>query len=146
MSHSFKVSLEKGRLGENFLIANMEGMRALDGRRGDLLTPEGYIMEVKTDGYDMAKTKNFFIERWSDIIKGKPGGPWQSKEHGVDLFAYLYIKNATVFIFKLDSLLTALEPLVADMKLIDIQNKSWLTQGYLIDRSLLKGVYEQRKF
>lgn len=58
---------------------------------------DGKTLELKTDDYSMSATPNFFIEYQSNASKNTLGGPFRE---GADLFAYLYIKNLTIFFFE----------------------------------------------
>ncbi len=94
----------------------------------------------------MRKTSNFFMEYMSDALKGKFGGPYQSREHGVKWYVYMYPANRTYFIFEVDKLIEALDPIIKKLTPVEINNRSWVTLGFKIPRELLKHVYIERKF
>lgn len=143
---NFAVDLKRGQAGEELLLKHWPGLVRLDGRKADFRTEEGKLLELKTDSYDMNKTANFFIERWSDVDQLKPGSVWQSSGHGVDLFVYMFPANKTYFIFKVDSLLAELEPIIKDLEPVHVPNRSWTTVGYKVPRAKLAHLAEQRSW
>jgi hypothetical protein len=97
LSFAFKAQLRAGQIGETlFEHAHRDNLVKLDGFEGDFLNKAtGQKLELKTDFYSMDATPNFFIERFSNVQTGTPGGPWQAKKHGADLFVYFYIPSLT---------------------------------------------------
>lgn len=144
---SFKQSLGKGEVGEIlFYEAHNGELERLDGRKSDFRVREtGAGLELKSDFYEMAKTQNFFFERYSDKDKQSPGGPFQAQKNGSNLFVYFYIKDLTFFIFKTDALVAYLEENESSLKSRDIPNSRYTTMGYLVPRESLHGLYEERK-
>ena len=107
----------------------------------------GQLVELKTDTYSMAKTPNFFIERWSDIGSKKPGSVWQSVEKGVTIFCYMFLNDRTYFEFvDLPALVSRLDTLTDGAYLMAIKNRGWTTGGYRVKRSDLKDLYTQYTF
>lgn len=139
--HHFGSSLAKGKRGEDLLSELWPELQRLDGRKGDF-TWNGIKVELKTDSYDMAKTKNFFLEVWSDVDKGKPGGPWQALQHGAELFCYFYSNNLTMYIFDTQALVYYLDGLPKDYyQSVKVPNRTWTTVGYKVPREDLKHLY-----
>jgi len=98
----------------------------------DFIRPDGLRVEVKTDWYALDKTEFFFMERWSDVDKEKPGGPWQSFGKS-DIFVYLFIRDGVYFEFPdMPALLDRLEELTATLKLIRIPNRGYAGGGYKV--------------
>lgn len=138
---NFKQDLAFGQQGErNFMaLAFKHGviLHQTDGRHGDLRDKQGNVWEVKVDRYDHAKTSNLFLEMYSDVDKGKLGGPGQALLNDCLYFAYYFPNPGIAYIF-----LT--KDLVEQMKQIDlgqpkyIQNTKWCSVGYAVNRSLLK--------
>ena len=143
--HKFHKSLEKGKVGESlFLDYYKDRIKQLDGLRNDFqFVGSGDYVELKSDYYDMNRTENFFMERWSDVERHKAGGPWQAATNGNTWYYYLFVKNGVMFQFQTLPLLCALKKLEKEYKLIDIPNSRWLTQGYKIPRNRLKELYKQ---
>jgi hypothetical protein len=113
--------------------------RAYDFDGGD-----GSKVEVKTDTYDMSKTTNFFIERWSVEQQQKPGSVWQSLEKGVTVFVYFFKKNNTYFVFdNLPLLQATLEVYIEKCKPppMRILNKGYNALGFKVPRAMLAGLY-----
>lgn len=142
----FTDDLKRGKIAELLLLELWPGLTQTDGFRGDFITAGGEVVESKGDYYDMQKTENFFLEKWSDVDNKKPGGPWQALEHGATLFVYLYVKNRTFFVFKTHKLLETLEAMEPTLRPVRIQNQGWVTVGYLVPRKLLAPFFEMRSF
>ncbi len=144
--HSFAKSLAIGKAGEALLLELWPELVPTDGRRGDFLLPSGDKMEVKSDNYDHTEFGNFFMERWSDFDRKKPGGPWQALEHGAPRFFYWFPKARIGYIFHTSELVELLEHLEHTFEPKLIQNTSWLTVGYKVPRGLLKTIYIKKEF
>jgi plasmid replication initiation protein len=139
--HKFNSSLKVGQNGEEIFLALNPNITRLSGLKADFVSSKTNTKyELKTDTYDMTKTKNFFIERWSK--PGKVGGPWQAKQSGSHVYVYFFIQNYIAFFFNIDKLLAKLETLNLDVdfKLCSVQNEGYTTQGYKIPRELLEDV------
>lgn len=137
-AYGFKQQLAKGEIGEIiFLAAHQDDLVKLDGFKGDFALADGTKLELKTDMYDMERTPNFFVERYSDAAKKSPGGPWQAAAHGCTHFVYFYPKNLTYFTFDVAKLVGALEKLEPILEEKLIKNTSHTTMGYLVPRDLV---------
>lgn len=144
--HKFAASLAKGAKGEHALLKLWPDLEKLDGRRSDFkLKSTGETLELKTDSYDMRVTPNFFIERWSDEAKKKPGGPWQASSHSSKYWVYYFPCNNTLFIFDTEELSKALEPIIENLTPVSIPNKSWVTIGYRVPREMLMHLCIERR-
>lgn len=143
----FEDSLKEGQKGEElFFDLNLDKLNRADGLKFDFtLKATGKTVELKSDYYDMTRTDNFFIERYSDFDKKTNGGPWQSFHNSVDYYVYFYVKNKKAFIFKTKDLVDKLNSICSELNLIFIPNKSWTTAGYKINRNLLEEVLLQEK-
>lgn len=144
---SFKSSLRMGNLGEAvFYMAHGDELKKEDGRRSDFsYKSSGEHVEVKTDLFDMEKTPNFFMEKWSDRDAKKLGGPWRAFDEGVKHFVYFFLPNLTYFTFDTAQLVGALEEMLPRLKPIEVPNKSWVTEGYRVPRESLKALYVEVK-
>jgi hypothetical protein len=113
----------------------------------DFSSDDGKKVELKTDFYDHSKTRNFFIERWSDFDKEKPGSLWQSVPKGVNQFIYWYKTSGKLYVFTvdLDKLIGIIEQLVEEkhIEMKFIQNKGYKGGGWCIPRNLLKDYYKE---
>lgn len=146
---SFKKQLQVGNKGESlFLEFYHSPINKLREYKADFIRlTDGKLVELKTDTYSMDKTPYFFIERWSDIEKKKPGSVWQSSKKGVGVFCYMFINDRTYFEFSdLPALLRELDKLTQDMYLIRIPNKGWTSGGYKVPREALKHLYKEYSF
>jgi len=109
--------------------------------------PNNKTIEVKTEyRYSLQNTPNFFMERYSDDINYKSGGPWRAFEDSIDLYIQYFIQNDTLFVF------SALKPLVKELDRLTVTRKPvtvpqdhgrYNTLGYPIARASLKDFYEQ---
>ena len=107
----------------------------------------GAKIELKTDTYNIEKTDNFFLERYSDVHKKSPGGPWQSIEKGVTVFCYYFVRNNIWFQFNdLPALIERANELTANQGLVYIKNKGWVTAGYKVKREDLEDLYDVWEF
>jgi hypothetical protein len=110
----------------------------------------GQLLELKTDTYNMNKTDNFFIERWSDIHKDKPGSVWQSAPKGVEIFCYYFVRHNTWFEFRnVPSLISRLDAMIESGeagRMIHIRNRGWITGGYKVSRASLSDLYDIYEF
>lgn len=144
----FNEQLKVGSRGEEIFLERYPNKLSIyPGRDGDFITEDGKKIELKTDTYNMNKTSNFFIERYSDIDKKSPGSVWQASEHGCDIFCYMFVRHNTWFQFNdIPKLITRLEDLTSNMGLIYIKNRCWITGGYKIPREELSDLYEIYEF
>lgn len=144
--HSFKKSLAKGKSGEALLQSLWPELVPTDGRSGDFMLGTDKV-EVKSDSYDMEKTPNFFIERYSNNTKKSDGSVWQALKHECMIFVYWYPTNKTAFVFRdIVQLMNALDAIIADLEPIYIRNPGYYTVGYKVPRELLKDYFEVRQF
>lgn len=125
---TFKTDLARGHAGEMAFHKLRPQLTRLDGRGADFVDQDGKTYEVKTDSYTSG---NFFMERWSDFERQKPGGPWQSAQKNIDFYVYSFPKLGTTYIFTVIDLLNQLEKIEKPNQRA-VQNKSWLTIGWLV--------------
>lgn len=132
----FEDSLKVGKQGEREFHSLNPDLVAADGFNYDFKMKNGKKIELKSDYYDMEKTENFFIERYS--YGNKSGGPWQSLEKGVDFYIYFFPKNKTAFLFKTEEMVSVLDSICDEKNLISIGNDGYVTRGYKINRKQLE--------
>jgi len=137
---NFQADLKRGQQGEQDFLKLFTKLVGTDGRKGDILAPDGKI-ELKTDFYPMSQTPNFFIERYSSIEVLSPGGPWQAKAHGCKYFVYYYTSDKQGFVFLVDDLIVQLEKVENSLKPIQVRNKKWTTVGYKVPRDIVKPLF-----
>ncbi len=141
---NFKTQLEVGQAGEaEFMERYPHKLQVHPDRDGDFVDSKGRKLELKTDTYDMRKTPNFFIERWSVLDKEKPGSLWQAHEHGCQIFCYYFVTNKTYF--KIDNIPSAIQKVekwIEETKpsLVYVKNRGYITAGYKVPRSVLAGL------
>lgn len=135
MSANFRTDLARGQVGEALFHKQFPHLTRLSGREADFIDENtGATYEIKTDSRSLAATPNFFMERWSDLEKQKPGGPWQALGKGITYFVYMFPVSNAIYIFDTATLVTALELLESPNKR-NIANRTWTTQGWLVPRS-----------
>lgn len=139
---SMAAQLKKGKAAEKAFIEKY-GHGALDrlsGRKGDFqIKWSRAILELKTDFYE--NSPNLFIERWSvsptpEKPEGKPGGPWQSVGHDAVYYAYWFASDDEFFLFNSAALVGFLEPRLDSFRKIQVRNKGYTTEGYLVPKKL----------
>lgn len=135
----FQDDLKFGQKAEQDFAEQFKLTRT-DGRKGDLITAGGDVVELKTDRYNPAETVNFIIERYS--YGNMPGGPWQAKQHGVKYFVYRFDATDEIYVFDVNKLCQTVEEAVQfyDVKLEDKVNENHITRFYRIKRHHLKKI------
>lgn len=148
-SFDFKQQLEVGSRGEELFLERYPSKIAVHPSHAydfDCLET-GKKIELKTDTYNIDKTQNFFIVRYSDVYKKSPGGIWQSQEKGVDIFCYYFVRHNLWFQFNnLSALINKVESLTNNKGLVYIKNKGWVTAGYKVKRDDLADLFEVWEF
>lgn len=136
---NFNADLARGQKGEAAFHTLYPHLTRLSGRKADFIDEStGETYEIKTDHYD---STNFFMERWSDVDKAKPGGPWQSAQKKITYYVYLFIKQGELYIFSVPDLVAQLEKIKNPNARL-IQNRSWVTMGYLVPKKELNAKVE----
>ena len=141
----FNNSLKEGQYGEELFAKKYEEkLERLDGLKNDFrVIKSGKTIELKGDYYDMNRTPNFFIERFS--YRNEIGGPWQALANNNDFFVYWFIKNKVEYIFKTKELVERLDKIVDNYELTSIQNIHHVTRGYKIPRTELEDIATKRE-
>lgn len=140
MAFKFSASLKVGQVGETlFFEANCDHLKREDGRARDftdIKTGEG--IELKSDCWSMQDTPNFFMERYSNVDKKTPGGPWQSLANGTRYFIYFYLSNLTYFTFEVFELCRFLEQNEDKWEAKEVENPKYKTLGYRVPRAAIE--------
>jgi hypothetical protein len=144
---SFQDSKRQGAIGEAiFFSAHSDILEKSPDLKADfLLSYNGEAIELKSDSYDLNSTPNLFLERWSNIEAGKPGGPWQAQANGSKWFVYFFPVNLIYYRFDVNQLVAHIDQNVAEYKTRNIPNKTYTTQGYLVPRASLAELYKEVK-
>ena len=139
---TFQNEVSKGNKGEAWLMHHYHSpIIPHHDHSADFIRHDGLKLELKTDWYSLSNTEYFFIERWGDIDKKKPGGPWQSLGKA-DVFVYLFIRDGVYFEFDdMKELIKRLNKLTKDLKLIRIQNRGYAGGGYKVKLTDLADLY-----
>lgn len=120
------------------MIAKKFGWRRLRGRGPDFETPEGGLVELKTDRYSSTDTRNFFVERYGNVATKRPGGPWKAVRDKCDGFLYFFRGDGKIYGFKTAALMAFLKENLDQYASRKVRNKKWVTFGYLIPISDLE--------
>ena len=139
MAANFKADLKRGLQGQALFLKHYPEYEPTTGfNKIDFIHPDGTKVELKTDFYNMNKTKNFFFERYSNDTAGTLGGPFSAAESGVDFFVYFFIKSLKSFWFRPKELCEFLENWEGSKNLIEVPNKGYTTLGIKCNRDLVK--------
>lgn len=138
---SMAAQLKKGKAAEKAFLERYgsDAIERLSGRKGDFqIKWSRAILELKTDFYE--NSPNLFIERWSVVgspdREAKPGGPWQSVTHNASYYVYWFVSTDELFVFNAAALASFLEPQLASFRRIQVRNKGYTTEGYLVPKKL----------
>ncbi len=147
MTFHFQRQLEIGKKGES-LVDNYykDQIERLSGRKADFkILGLDSLFELKSDSYPMDKTPNFFIEKFSDIEKKNPGGPYQALSHDCKYFCYFFVDAEKLFWFNTKKLVERCDALIKkhSLELKSVKNTRWVTGGYLINREWVRDLYKE---
>jgi hypothetical protein len=145
----FKKQLTVGDRGEELFMEHYHSpLIVYPEHKADFKrVSDGKLVELKTDTYNMEKTPNFFWERWGDVHKEKPGGPWRALADRVPIFVYMFVRHNVYYEFSdLKALCKLLDQLTEKKGMIYIKNRNWITGGYAIPRELVKHLYKEHRF
>jgi hypothetical protein len=143
----FLESKKIGDSGEELFLSYLsDKIEKADGYKFDFITKaDKKTIELKTDMYDPKSTSNFFIERYSDIVLKKDGGPWRALKDNVNFYVYFYPMAMEYYTFNPKTLVSVVDAL-PKKKEIMINNKGFTTMGYLINRNFIKQYYIKKQF
>jgi hypothetical protein len=146
---NFQVQLEFGNRGEELFHERYpRRLEVYPGREYDFIVSSSREkLELKTDSYNIDKSPNFFFERYSDVNKKTPGGPWRAKKDKVDIFCYYFVRHNIWFEFRdIPNLVKKLNELTKKQGLVFIKNRGWITGGYKVKRVDLEEFYDIYEF
>lgn len=132
---NFRKDLARGRKGEQLLLQLWPGLISLGGKGADLQLPNGEKVELKSDYYSMQQTSNFFIEIYGNLAKSTPGGVTKALKDGCKWFVYLYVQDATAYVFDCAELQCAVQKMPQTIRYVE--NRNYITMGILIKRDAL---------
>lgn len=146
---SFQAQLEVGnRAEELFMDYYPRKLEIFPGKEYDFTVKSSREkLELKTDTYNINKSENFFMERYSCIDRKTPGGPWRAKKDKIDIFCYFFARHNVWFEFRdIPALIKRLDTLTKGKGLVYIKNRGWITGGYKVKRSDLEDLYNIWEF
>lgn len=126
--------LARGDVGEKDFLNTFPLYRKIDDSQmyeADFVDPAGNTIELKTDYYSMQKTPNLAVERYSNIEKGTPGGPYRHSDK-LTHWVYYYKKNGVFLFYDALQLIEVIEEL--EPTLVTVKNSTYTTGIYLIPR------------
>jgi len=133
-SFSWKEQLQVGDRGEELYMEHspyplvVYPKHKADFRR----LSDGALVELKTDTYGLDKTENCFFERWGNLEKKKPGGPWRARKDSVSVFVYYFVRHNIWLEFNTKQLCSLLDKLTKKSKLIPVKTHGWIVLGYKV--------------
>ena len=135
----FQTDLERGQEAEKkFMKLHCLDLKKPTHLKWDFDGPNGERVELKADSYDPNRTPNLFMERWSDVDRKKPGGPWRALENGANIFCYWFVMGDYFLECRnLPGLVKFLDEEILTAKKVSVKNKTWTTVGYLVPRDRL---------
>lgn len=149
-SWDFKEQLKVGDRGEELFLENYpKKLTIYPGKEYDFTCESGAKIELKTDTYNINKTENFFLERFSDLERETPGGPWRAANDGIDIFCYMFVRHNIWFQFEdVPALVQRVDEILEGRKggLVYIKNRGWVTAGHKIKRVDLEDLYDIWEF
>lgn len=147
--HDFQTENRKGKKGEIRLLKKYPFLLFKPCIGWDVIdTRVIKTVEIKTDFFDMYKTPNFFMERFSNDITNKPGGPWRSMVYGADVFLYQFWDSESIFLFHdVIELVRILDTYIAqnNLEISIVPNPTYNTKGFKIPRKVLAPLYKEIK-
>jgi hypothetical protein len=141
---TFKKQHKLGQDGESLFLSCYPKFKPIlsDGIKFDITIKEKIgnkifdkSVELKTDYYEMGKTKNIFFEKYGSNITQKLGGTFRALDDKVDWFVYLYIKDKTFYWFNPQTICKFLDTYIKDKSPFHIKNKGYYSIGYLVPRA-----------
>lgn len=137
MAYKFNPSLRIGQVGETlFFNAHCNELKKEDGKLRDFsYSISGDGVELKSDYWPMKDTPNLFIERYSNVEKKSPGGPYQSLANGTRYFIYFYLYDLTYFVFDTAQLCSFMDDNAHRFESKLVENLKYSTLGYRVPRA-----------
>lgn len=138
--YGFKEQLGLGDESEVLFVQTFAlqypGIKKATTRKYDFDSDSGKL-ELKTDRYDVNRTENVFIERWSVLEQAKPGGPYQALTNGADHFIYWFHgQDWCLDCDDLKALIAILDSMHYPM--IQVKNKGYVGGGYKVPLELYR--------
>ncbi len=132
---NFKEQKKKGSRGESLFMEyyKEEMPRNSPIRDFDIMIRDNEKIELKTD---FTTSLNFFIERYSDTEKKKPGSIWQNGD--VDYFIYFFINELVFYWFEPTMLRKYIEKNIDKYETRRAYNPGYYSTGILIKREELE--------
>lgn len=91
----------------------------------------GETAELKTDYYDMEKTPNIIVEKYSNYEKRTPGGPYRHSTE-LSLWIYYYRKNGIFIMYNPSQLIEVVDSL--RLPLVPVRNDRYTTMVQKVSR------------
>lgn len=164
MRPNFRRDLPKGHGGEKAIHKmHSELLIRTDGKEGDFIyVPDDELLELKSEisysagdpdcdaargfrdamrippppgGGDWRPTPNLFVERYSSIEAGTPGGPWQAQTHGVKYYVHFFPGDGAIFAYRTDDMVEFMEENMGNYRQIDVRNPGYTTVGFPVLRA-----------
>jgi hypothetical protein len=136
MKANWTQDLARGDVGERDFLRTFPLYRKGDQENmyeHDLVcSVSGSTVELKTDYYDMDKTPNLIVERYSNEQKGTAGGPYRHNS-SLGYWVYYYKKNGVFLFYDAGQLVEKVTSL--NLPLLSIQNQGYTTGVHRVKRT-----------
>lgn len=133
----FNQQFSEGTRGELLFLECYPEAIKTDGKVDDFIYRK-MRLELKTDTFSFAQSKNFFMEYYGNVKTQKIGGPWRAKQDLIPLFCYLYIKEKVFYWFDVNPLVEFLDSYILDLTPKYVHNVKHQGMGYCVPRKDLK--------
>lgn len=143
--YNFKKDLKRGDAGEAEFgkIFPVSLIKNTNKYGVDFIIPSlEKTLELKTEYY---VSDNFFFERYGDIDKKTPGGPWRALIEHADYYCHYFPKMNSYYVFDTQELVFELDRLVEGRNLLKHVNQgnngAYVSGGYLIPKTWVSKLY-----
>lgn len=133
-SFSWREQLQVGDRGEELLLEHYPSpLVVYPANKADFRRlSDGKLLELKTDTYSLEHTENCFFERWGNLDKTKPGGPWRARKDSVPIFIYYFVRHNIWLEWDTKELCKVLDKKCKKSKLIPVKTHGWAVLGYKV--------------
>jgi len=142
---NFYKDLVRGKNAEEkFLKQYGQYLTPTNGREGDFLITDTKIkVEQKSDFYSHEAYHNFIAEIYRS--GKKPGGAQQALEHGCEYYAYWFVNDDKLYLFKTVQFIARVKKVAKKLKLelCTISNGSYDTSFYKVPRKEFEDIMLQ---
>lgn len=133
----FKSSLAYGHAGESRLASIKPSWRRTDGIKEDFVTPEGLLVELKTESRKSTDTPNIACELASSF--GKPGAIERAVIDGIDIIIFLFADDQ-LFQYKVADLWSYVQENKDEHRTVLVENAGYRSSVLLVPRGNIEHI------